>query len=69
MSAKYSVENIMLQAELYASDGNLLMISQGLPDAMVIGPGSKANFWLWVSYRQVINPTCKVVVDSASIAP
>ncbi len=69
MSAKYSVENITLQAELYASDGNLLMISQGLPDAMVIGPGSKANFWLWVSYRQVINPACKVVVESASIAP
>ncbi len=69
MSAKYSIENIMLKAELYASDGNLLMIDKGLPDAMVIGPGSKANFWLWVSYRQVINPMCKVVVDSASIAP
>lgn len=69
MSDKYSIENIMLQAELYASDGNLLMIDKGLPDAMVIGPGSKANFWLWVSYRQVINPMCKVVVDSASIAP
>ena len=69
MSAKYSVESIMLQAELYAGDGNLLMIDKGLPDAMVIGPGSKANFWLWVSYRQVINPDCRVIVDSASIAP
>lgn len=69
ISDKYSVENVWLRGELYSSSGNLLMMDKKLPDAIVISPGTKANFWLWVSYRQVANPICKVVVESASIAP
>ena len=69
ISDKYPVENVLIRMELYGENGNLLMADESYADAFVLGPGTKADFDGFIFYREVNNPTCKVFVKSASIAP